>query len=162
MYIQQADLLRGMDKDFIREFLAIAMKESYNVGDFLFQRGEKARYFFILVRGHVRLSVGYSGHVVHSVDHPGEAFGWSSLVGRSYYSASAECVDPTKVLRIENEKIQKVLEKHPASGLIFFRRLAKILGDRLVQGYETMPGISQSDISLSFGSGQVMERGAAL
>ena len=162
MYFQQADLLRGMDRNFVKEFLETAMKESHEEGDFLFRCGEKAGCFFILVKGHVRLSIGDSGHVVHVVDHTGEAFGWSSLVGRSVYSASAECVIPTKVLRIENEKIGKVLEDHPASGLIFFRRLAKILGDRLLQGYETMPGISQANISLSYGSGQVMEMGAAL
>jgi len=162
MYLQQADLLRGMDRDFVQEFLQISVKESHETGDFLFRRGERAGCFYILVRGHVRLSIGDSGHVVHVVDHTGEAFGWSSLVGRNDYSASAECVIPTKVLKIENEGIRKVLENHPASGFIFFRRLAKILGDRLLQCYETMPGISQEDISLSYGSGQVMEMGTAL
>lgn len=162
MYLQQADLLRGMERNFVKEFLDIAIKESHEEGDFIFRCGEKAGRFFILVKGHVRLSIGDNGHVVHVVDHTGEAFGWSSLVGRSSYSASAECVVPTKVLSIENENLKKVLEKHPYSGLIFFKRLSKILGDRLLQGYETMPGISQENISLSFGSGQVMEMGSAL
>jgi CRP/FNR family cyclic AMP-dependent transcriptional regulator len=161
MYLQQADLLRGMKRDFIKEFLEVTVKESHDAGDFLFRRGDKADYFFILVKGHVRISIGDSGHVVHIADHTGEAFGWSSLVGRNTYSASAECVVPTKVLRIENVKIQEVLEGHPESGLIFFKRLAKILGGRLLQGYETMSGISQADISLSYGSRQVMEMGAA-
>ncbi len=161
MYLQQADLLRGMDRDFIKEFLEISIKESHEAGDFLFRRGETAGFFFILVKGHVRISIGDSVHVVHVVDHTGEAFGWSSLVGRRIYSASAECVVPTKVLSFENEKIQKVMERHPASGLIFFKRLALILGDRLLQSYEAMPDISQTVSSLSFGSGQVAEMGAA-
>jgi CRP-like cAMP-binding protein len=157
MYIQQAELLRGMDRHFIREFLAIAKKEFRQEGDFLFHSGEKASFFFILIKGRIRLSLGIFGHVVHVVDNTGEAFGWSSLVGRSVYSASAECVIPTKVLRLENKKIQDVLNKHPASGLIFFRRLGRILGDRLLQSYETMPLASQAEDPLSFGTGQVME-----
>ena len=157
MYIQQAELLRGLDRNFIREFLDIATKESHEEGDFLFHRGEEARYFFILVRGHMRLSLGIFGHVVHVVDKTGEAFGWSSLVGRSFYSASAECVTPTKVLKLESEKVQEVSNKYPASGLIFFRRLGKILGDRLLQSYEVMPCASDADDFVSFGTGQVME-----
>ncbi len=157
MYIQQADLLRGMDRDFIKEFLDIAEKESYKTGDFLFQSGENASNFYILIKGHIRLSLGHFGHVVHIVDHVGEAFGWSSLVGRKAYSSSAQCVIPTKLLRLENEKIQKVLEKYPTTGMIFFKRLARILGVRLLQSYEIMPGVTLAEDSLSFGTGQVME-----
>jgi len=161
MYLQQADLLRGMEREFIREFLEIAVKESQKEGAFLFRSGQGANFFYILIKGHVKLSVGHDGHVVYIVDRPGEAFGWSSLVGRSVYSASAECVIPTKVLRLENNKIQTVLERYPASGLVFFKRLSKILGDRLIQSYERLPRVYEAQNSLSFGSGQVMERGAA-
>jgi len=161
MYIQQADLLRGMERRFVKEFLGIAMKESHEAGDFLFRKGEKAGRFYILVRGHIRLILGSIGHVVHVIDRTGEAFGWSSLVGRSIYSASAECVVPTKVLRFESEELQPIIERNPGSGLIFFRRLSRILGDRLIQGYEEMPGMTQEDISISFGSGQTMEMGAS-
>ncbi len=157
MFIQQADLLRGMDRDFIKGFLDIAVKKSHKTGDFLFHSGENANCFYILIKGHIRLSLGHFGHVVHVVDHTGEAFGWSGLVGREAYSSSAQCVVPTKVLRLENEKIQKVLEKYPTSGLIFFKRLANILGARLLQSYEIMPGVTLAEDALSFGTGQVME-----
>ncbi len=157
MYIQQAELLRGMDRNFIKEFLDIATKEFHEGGDFLFHYGEKASYFYILIKGHVKLSIGGNGYVIHVVDRTGEAFGWSSLVGRESYSASAECVVATKVLRIETDRVQEVLEKYPANGMIFFKRLARILGDRLLRSYEAMPVISQADASISFGSGQVVE-----
>ncbi len=157
MFIQQADLLRGMDRNFIKDFLDIAVKETYKTGDFLFHSGENANNFYILVKGHIRLSLGHFGHVVHVVDHTGEAFGWSSLVGRKAYSSSAQSVVPTKVLRLENDKIQTVLERYPTTGLMFFKRLANILGVRLLQSYELMPGVTLAENSLSFGTGQVME-----
>ncbi len=157
MFIQQADLMRGMDRAFVKEFLEIARKESYEKGNFLFRHGDSAGSFFILIRGHIKLRIGDLGHVIYVVDHTGEAFGWSSLVGRNFYSASAECVAPTKVLKFKNDKVWNVMEKYPASGYIFMKSLARLLGDRLLQGYETMPIVTQADISLSFGSGQTME-----
>ena len=156
MFIQQAELLRGMDRDFIKSFLDIANKEYREAGEFLFHKGDAASHFFILIKGHIRLILGHVGHVVHVVDHTGEAFGWSSLVGRNFYSCSAQCVVPSKVLRIEHKEIQDVLEDYPASGLIFFKRLAKVLGERLFQHYEAA-GTGASAFFLSFGSGQVAE-----
>ena len=156
MFLQQAELLRGMDRDFIKSFLDIATKEYHEAGEFLFHKGESAAHFYILIKGHVRLILGHVGHVIHVVDRTGEAFGWSSLVDRSFYSCSAQCVVPSKVLMFEHQKIQMVLENHPVSGMIFFKRLAKVLGERLLQRYDTA-GPGESAFFLSFGSGQVAE-----
>jgi len=49
MYIQQADLFRGMDRDFMKEFIEITVKESHEGGDFLFHQGDNARHFYILI-----------------------------------------------------------------------------------------------------------------
>ena len=157
MYIQQGDLFRGMDRRLIKELLHIAVKESHEQGEFLFHCGERAGRFYILMKGYVKLIIGDIGHVVHVVDHAGEAFGWSSLVGRDFYSASAECVLPTKVISVETDKCRQVLEKYPHRAIIFYRRLAKALGDRLLSSYEKLPGITQVEKSISFGSGQMVE-----
>nr|HID57821.1 cyclic nucleotide-binding domain-containing protein [Desulfobacterales bacterium] len=144
MYIQQSDLLRGMSRDFVKEFIDIAIRELRDEGDFIFREGDRASYFYILLKGRIKLSVGGIGHVVYVVNHPGEVFGWSSLVGRDVYSASAECKAQTKLLRIEMEKLQKVLEKDPATGLIFFKRLARTIGNRLLQSYHMVSAASQA------------------
>ena len=141
----------------MQEFIDITVKESHEGGDFLFHQGDNAHHFYILIKGYVKLSIGDIGHVIHIVDHPGNAFGWSSLVGRDAYTASAECKVPTKVLKIDVEKLQKVFEKHPQSGLVFFKRLAGTLGKRLLQSYLLISGASELEISASFGSRQVLE-----
>jgi CRP-like cAMP-binding protein len=159
MFIQQSALLWGMDKEFVQDFMEIAMKETREAGEILFNRGERADCFYILMKGHIRLTTGEVGHVVHVIDHAGEAFGWSSLVGRDVYSATAECVAPTNVIKIENEKLWKIFERRPADGVIFFQRLAKILGDRLIRSYEVLPNVSQAQVSMSYGTRQVMDIG---
>ena len=157
MYIKHFDILRGMDRDFVKEFMEIPKKETYAAGKSLFCEGEKAGYFYILIRGRVKLSIGDTGHVVHNVDHPGEAFGWSSLLEKRNYSAFSECRMPTKVLKFDGEKLQKLYDRYPASGLVFFKRLSEILGNRLIQSYKLMATGYQAQIPESFGSRQVHE-----
>lgn len=69
------------------------------------------------------------------VSEPGEAIGWSSMAGNGVYTASAECLIPVTTLRIEVDRLNENLMKDPASGVAFFRRLAKTIGQRLVASY---------------------------
>lgn len=157
MFFEQADLFRGMGKDFVKDFMETTVKESHRKGYFLFREGDRARYFYVLLKGSIRISIGETGHTVYRVDHPGEAFGWSSLIGRDAYSASAECMEPTKLLKIENKKLQKILEGDAVNGLIFFKHLAGTLGSRLLESYKMISAALEAEIPTSFGTGQVQE-----
>jgi CRP-like cAMP-binding protein len=127
-----------MSWEFTNEVYDITSTESFAEGDFLFREGDKAKYFYVLLEGRVRLSMGETGRMVYIVDRPGETFGWSSLVGRGVYSASAQCVQASKFFRIDRKEFEKILEKRPADGMTFFRRLAGILGERLINIYDTI------------------------
>lgn len=161
MYIKQADLFWDMDRDFVKEVMDVAVKDSHKKGDFLFHEGSPASYFYILIKGHVKLIIGEVGQLVHTVDYPGEAFGWSSLLDRDVYSASAECQEPTTLQKIDRRDLQKILEKDPVNGLIFFKRLAGTIGNRLLWSYKMMTAVSQAGISPSMGTEQVEESEAA-
>ncbi len=136
MHIDQGDLLQGMSMIFVKEFMDIAMKESHSKGDFLFKEGEPATHFYTLIKGYIKLSISETGHKVYMVNKAGEAFGWSSLVGREALSASAECMEDTVVLKFDKEELGKLLESHPENGLIFYRKLSEILGNRLLESYK--------------------------
>jgi CRP-like cAMP-binding protein len=136
MYSQPKELLRGMSKDFIKEFMSNSIEESHKKGAFIFREGERAGHLYILLEGQINIRIGDGWHMVSTVYHPGEVFGWSSTVGRDVYTATAECKKPTKLLKISAEKLQKILEKDQANGFIFYRRLAGILGDRLLHSYK--------------------------
>ena len=76
--------------------------------------------------------------MVHDTRQNGEAFGWSSLIGRDVYSASAECIEPTKLLQTDSKKLMQVMEKDPANGIIFVKHLAATLGNRLLESYKVI------------------------
>ncbi len=139
MYIKQSDLLLGTSMDFVKKIMDISRMISHEKGDILFHENDEARHFYILLNGHVKLSVGEGGQVVYDVGQNGEAFGWSSLIGREVYSASAECVQPTKLLVTDRQELGKVLEGDPANGLIFVKQLAATLGNRLMETYKMIP-----------------------
>ena len=79
------------------------------------------------------LGIGETGQTVYTVIHAGEAFGWSSLIDRDVYTASAECIEPTSLMKIDEEKLLKIIEEDPTNGLILFKQLAVMLGNRLLQ-----------------------------
>ena len=155
MYIQQSDLFWGMDRGFVKSVMDIAVKESCERGDFLFRKGDNANHFYILLTERVKLAIGGAGEVAYIVDRAGEAFGWSSLAELDSYSASAECMESTTLQKIERKKFQRILEEDPANGLIFFRRLAGLVGNRLIWSYSMLTASAQAEGAVSFGTEQV-------
>ena len=135
MYIQQVELTRGVGRDFVKALTEMSVKEEHELGDILFKRGDPANHAFLLLIGRVHLKLGETGQVIHIVSRPGETFGWSSLVDRDVYSATAECVEQTALRRLHRADLQKLLKKDPINGLIFFQRLAGMLGERLMESY---------------------------
>ena len=139
MYLKSADLFLGMGKEFVTEALDISTKLSQAEGDYLFHLNDPAIYFYILLKGKVRLSLGKTGPVVYVAKHPSEIIGWSSIIGRDTYSASAECMLPTDLLRFDRQGFLKVLEAYPTNEAILFKRLAEMLGNRLLELYPNIP-----------------------
>jgi CRP-like cAMP-binding protein len=157
MYIQQADLFRGMSRYFLKRVMNVAVRETHQKGDFLFREGDPATHFYILINGHIKLTTSEAGQLVHTINRPGEAFGWSSLVDRGVYSASAECTEKTILQKIDSISFQKILEEDMANGLIFFKRLAGIIGNRLIWSYKMATASSRAQVSPTAGSGQIEE-----
>jgi voltage-gated potassium channel len=116
--------------------LESAHEESYAKGDFIFRRGDPARQFFILAEGRVRLSLGREELLAYVACDPGDLMGWSCLVGNETYTASGECLVPVKVLRFEQQKLDAILRDDPASGMVMFQHLAKLIGRRLINSYQ--------------------------
>jgi CRP-like cAMP-binding protein len=136
MYIDKAYLFEGMHEETRKKILESAIEESHAQGDFLFHQDDPARNFYILSEGRVRISVGHQGLLAHVASDPGDVIGWSSLVGNKTYTASAECLGPVKVSKIEKSQLDEILHQDPISGMTFFKHLAALIGLRLVDSYK--------------------------
>jgi len=136
MYVNQSELFWGTSMDFVKKFMDISQMASHAAGEVLFREKDPARFFFILLNGCVKLSIGDSEQMVYQADRTGEAFGWSSLIGGAIYSASAECMQSTKLLKTDSQKFARVLAEDPDNAAIFFKHLAATLGNRLLESYK--------------------------
>jgi CRP-like cAMP-binding protein len=157
MYFKQRDIFGSLDKGFVGKIMDIAESASLAPGELLFQEGDCADWFYILVKGRIKLSFGQTGRIVYVVSHGGEAFGWSSLVGRQRYSASAECLTATKLLKFDKKKLETLTQKDTDNGMILFKSLAALLGDRLIRGYVSSLSAAEANDFSSYGTGQVMD-----
>jgi CRP-like cAMP-binding protein len=137
MIIQKAELFKDLGPEIVGEISTIMIEESHEPGTFVYEAGAPARHFYILIEGRIRLSIGTAAEITYTVSIPGEAFGWSGLVDRPTYTATANCVSHSKVMKIDNEKLTKIFEKDTASGMIFFKRLAGAVVQRLIHNYES-------------------------
>ncbi len=138
MYIKQSELFKGTSMDFVKKFMDICETSSHHKGEVLFRENDPAKFFFILLNGCVKLSIGEPEQVVYRAKMNGEAFGWSSLIGGDVYSASAECLESTKLLKTDRDKLSRILKEDAENGIIFFKQLAATLGKRLLQTYKML------------------------
>lgn len=155
MIIQEADLFKDLSKPTMNEISKIMVEEYHPKGSLLFKAGDPSTSFYLIVEGTVVLSIGAAGGIDYTANRPGEAFGWTGMVDRPAYVATAECVTPTKVIRISKEGLNRILERDTASGMIFFKRLAGAVVQRLIDNYSTF--LSAGSLSgVTYGSGQVI------
>ena len=138
MYIKMSDFFMDMGKNFTMEVLDIAEKLSHKEGDLLIQEGDPANYFYVLLKGSVKLSLGDTGPVVYMARQPGEIIGWSGLIGRDIYSAAGECMEATNLLKFNRDNFLEILKKYPQNEALLFKRLAEMLGNRLLELYPTI------------------------
>ena len=138
MVFKMGDFILGMGKEFALEAMDISKKLTFDEGEALFDAGDPASHFYVLVKGRVELSLGNTGPVVYIAKHPGEVIGWSSLVGRDSFSASARCLEPVKLLQFDQESFIKILQKNANNEALLFKRLAEMLGNRLLELYPTI------------------------
>ena len=141
MVFKMADFIMGMGKEFALEAMEISEKLSLDIGETLFNEGDTARHFYVLIKGRVELSLGRTGPVVYSARHPGEVIGWSSLVGRKDFSASAQCLESVQLLKFDRNSLLELLQKNPANEALLFKRLAEMLGNRLLTIYFQYSGL---------------------
>jgi CRP-like cAMP-binding protein len=140
MLINLGDLSKGMGQIFMGEFMKTARHMSCGESEILFRKGEATHHFYTLIQGEFRLSIGANEQHVYTVCLPGDIFGWSSLVGGNTYSATAVCTKFSEILRFDRDQLIDLLDRYPASGFLFFKKLAEMLGNRLLESYRIIQG----------------------
>jgi toluene monooxygenase system ferredoxin subunit len=131
----QADMFWGMSIDFVKSVTDLAVHITCREGDRLFEIGDPADRFYILLKGNVIMERGKDK--LYTAKQAGEIFGWSSLIHRGDYAASATCSTDAELLNIKKGPFLKLLEESPNDKANLYERLAKMLGNQLLEVYIT-------------------------
>jgi CRP/FNR family cyclic AMP-dependent transcriptional regulator len=135
MHLAQKDLFWGMNIDFVKKVTELAVQITCKSGDMIFDIGDTADYFYVLLKGSVTMK--RHNEKWHTASKPGELFGWSALIRRERYAASAECGSDSEILKIRREPFLQLLETSPEDKSMLYEHFAKMLGDQLLEVYSS-------------------------
>lgn len=106
-----------------------AERRNYKKGDFLFYEGEKARYYYQILKGELKMN-NYNekgNEFVQGMFKAGQSFGEPPLFIDEPYPANAEITKDAEVLLLPKSKFFELLDDFP----IITMKLTKVLAQRL-------------------------------
>lgn len=134
------ELFRSLPPAEAKEALELAKKRRFEVGDVLFQQGDEARGFMVLVDGRVKVAqTTTDGHetLVRFIV-PGELFGCVPLLGQDRYPGTAQAVEPATVLSWDTAATNALLERNPR----FATSALRVVGGRLREFQDRLQEVS--------------------
>ena len=133
---KESDLFKGVSSRVIAEIGRAAEETSFEPETLIFKTDDEASIIYELVEGAVDLMVVEREHMHYTVTRPGEIFGWSALVEPYIYTSTARATTKVKAIGINRNTIEDVVKRHPDEGLIIYKNLAGIIGQRLKSAYQ--------------------------
>jgi len=129
------ELFGGLPERGLDAIAALAEERRYPPGAVIFSPERSSEWAFLLLHGSVRLTVHASSLpepvTVAVLETPGQAFGFSTVVGQGHHNSSAEAVTDVRAVAIHGPKFLEYLEKDPEVGFVVMRRVAQALSRRL-------------------------------
>lgn len=129
------ELFEGLPDQALLPIAALSKEMSFAPGTIIFSPELSSEWIFLLVEGSARLTVFASALpepvTIAVLTTPGQAFGFSSVVGQGHHNSSAEAVTAVRAIAIDGPPFLKYLEKEPAVGFTVMRRVARVISRRL-------------------------------
>ncbi|MDA0769833.1 MAG: hypothetical protein BZY79_01800 [SAR202 cluster bacterium Casp-Chloro-G4] len=126
--LERCLLFQGLDRNELMAVAALVEETSVEVNEILLMEGETARYLYIVIEGQGAAQVEMErGWLSLGLVGPGEAAGWSSLVGGSVvYPATVKALTDMKVARIETSGLALLMNVDPKIGYPVLKSLSAI------------------------------------
>ena len=140
-------LFAGLQKADLDDILKEAHPVHRPKNAVVFEQGEDAHSFFVLLHGHVRAAkVTPSGHqVVVRYVTPGETFGVAAALGLNAYPATATAVDDSLVLAWPSAAWPRLVAKYP----MLAAKTLQTVGERLQESHTRIIELSTDQVERS-------------
>lgn len=143
--LARAEVFEGLSEDILLEIAEFCREEFCLENHAVLEEDHAADTLFVVERGKLALekkiqigrhttprnaTIGYVG--------PGEIAGFSTLTEPYFFSTSAVCVEPTRLIAIDGQKMRDYLSTHPEVGFIIMKRVSALVGGRYRRANNTL------------------------
>lgn len=142
--IKNLDLFRAVPDQDLDTVLSIAKPLRLNAGDPVFQQGENAEHFFILLHGHLKVmqTTAEGEQVMVRYVIPGEVFGIAKAMRRPTYPASCLAVEESIVLGWPSVEWDHFMAGNPQ----FAFNALQTVGQRLQDAHTRIQELSTEEV----------------
>lgn len=128
-------LLSYLDDSMSQKIAEITLITKIEAGNYFFREGDDAKHLYSIIDGKVGLEIEKNSSTRILVDtiNKGHTFGFSAVVETEErkYTSSAKAMEGTKVFFWKAADLEKLFDQDYRLGLVFMRRIAKIIKTRL-------------------------------
>jgi len=140
MPLRSSPMFAGLPSKEVQALEAVAREETYRPREYIFMEGEPAQWFCIVKSGRVKiLKHSRTGKdVVLELLGQGQPFGGVAVIERRTYPASAQAIEATVIVKLPQEPIIGLVERHPS----IIREMAFMIGRRLRDAHDSVKSLA--------------------
>lgn len=141
--IRSQEVFSFLRPDQVNTISEAAERMTAKPGDLIYQKGDKAQDFYVVLDGEVSLRLPSPGGLSLVIDQvgKGEFFGGPLGQKRRAYALSAQCTQTAKLLKIDVGVMKKLMEKDERMGLHLQRHVASAYFNRYIDTMKKLQAI---------------------
>lgn len=126
-------LFKELTPEELQIVAAAAADRNLNPGEEVFMTGEEAKSFYVIVLGSVKIYANSSAGDAMGIANLGTGahFGEMPFFDHGNRSATAEALEPTRMLEIAYADLETLFAAHPGIALKVYRTAARFMATRL-------------------------------
>lgn len=142
--VEALPIFAGMEETALDKLLANAVQRIIAKGTQVFEQGEKAKLFYLLLQGRLKvMQVTADGQqLIVRVVHPGDLFGFALAIGRTEYPGTPLAVSDSVVLAWPMNMMNSFLERNPTLAI----NTMQMIGQRLDQAHNRIREMSTQEV----------------
>jgi len=145
--LEKLEFFRIFPQKQLEEIAKTTEKKSYKKNDHVYERGDRAKYLFVVSKGLVslrRFEPGDDVGIAFESREPGGLFGAASFMEPQEYTLTAICLEDTEVVAIDADKLSDLCEEDPAVGYKLMLKVAQVYFERYKTAKRNLYGMLQA------------------
>jgi CRP-like cAMP-binding protein len=141
--ITQRDLFGVLTPDHVHAISDVAEKVRVKAGKTVYTKGEKASWFFVILKGEIALRLPGAEDVSVHIAQLGRGSIFGSCLGfrRAAYAVTAQCTQDAELLKVENKVLKKMMDRDPRMGYILQAHLSDVYFSRYIDTMKKLQAI---------------------